>query len=230
MKETDILGIRLKNYSLREELRTVNEYLKDGALNTILYISNAILMKAGEVPEQKEWIESMDMTIFGDADILHASGVESRNRLREVENDEFFKEFLKRVVREHKTVFLIAQTQEDLDRLRESILAERENIRIVGGCLPEADDMAQDPVVNEINDMAPNAVISCLPFELQAKYMYEYRRMVNADIWLGLLLRQNTEGIKPNVWSRLYKKYVDRLFRKRVIRYKEEKTKEGGDM
>lgn len=226
MKKADILGIRLKDCSLREEMKAANEYLRDGALNTIIYLSNEILVEAGENPVQKEWIESMDMTVFGDTDILRASGIESRSRLREVENDEFFKEFLKRLVHEQKTVFLIAETEEALEKLQERILAERDSLKIAGTYLINEDNADQDLVVNEINDVAPGVVISCLPFAVQAQYMHDYHKMVNADIWLGLLPEQNGNGIRQSVWNTLYKKYMGRLFRKRVTRYEQGQSHE----
>ncbi len=226
MKQLDILGIHVRDYYLREGIRIANDYLKSGTLNTIAYLSNQVLINAGKVPEQKEWIEQMDMTVFGNTDILKAAGIDNGSRIHEVENDEFFKKFMERVVREKKTVFLLADSETGMQNLQSKVLQDRENPVIAGSYLVGELEGEQDSMINEINDVAPGVVISCLPFEIQAKYMHEYRRMVNANVWLGLIESQITGGHANTFVESLKEKYLKRIFRKRVTKYNQANTEE----
>ena len=97
MKEIHILGVSIREYSLKESLAVTEDYLKNGAMNTVLFVSAKILLKAGENPELKEWIESMDMTVCAEPDILRAVDVATMSRVREVENNAYLKEVVRRL-------------------------------------------------------------------------------------------------------------------------------------
>ena len=79
MKKIHILGVAIRDYTLKESLTLTDEYLKNGAMNTVLFVSAKMLLAAGENPELKEWIESMDMTVCAETDILRAADMAASN-------------------------------------------------------------------------------------------------------------------------------------------------------
>ncbi|HKM03419.1 MAG TPA: WecB/TagA/CpsF family glycosyltransferase [Lachnospiraceae bacterium] len=222
MKQIKLLGITLRDYTLRESMKLVNSYLNNGALNTISYISTQILVEAAENPEQQEWIESMDLTISGELDILRAAAITSRNRFHEVENDEFMKEFLKKIVRNRKTIFLLSDSQGNLENLQNEIREYQENIRIVGSYILDELSGRQDSLINEINDIVPTVIISCMPYPYQEQLMYENKIRINSEVWIAL--PGNRKGKKKKKFgSGKISLYFDkRMFGNRINKYKDE--------
>ena len=94
-KSMELLGISLSNIGLREALRRTNGYLEQGGLNTIAYVSARKLLDASEDEQHKTWWNELDLTICEDVEVLKAAGVVSQNRIKEVEENAYLKEFLK---------------------------------------------------------------------------------------------------------------------------------------
>ena len=121
---------------------------------------------------EHDWIPQMtarvgdiriDMTVLADSDILRAGGIANRNNVREVDNDEFMQEFLKKLVRMRKHVYLLTGTDAQLSALRQAVCSYEENLRIAGSySLEELAEQGydEDYLVNEINVETPNVIIS----------------------------------------------------------------------
>lgn len=224
MKEINLLGISLIDYTLKESLKLSNHYLNNGALNTILVVSTRILVEAGENPEYKKWIESMDMTVCGETDILRATDSATRNRLKEVENGEFVREFFHRLAWNHKKVFLLSNSEQQMEFLKKKIQEVHSNLIIVGQYVLEDVTTGMDFFINEINDVVPNVIISSMPHPLQEQLMYENRMKMNANVWLALpehSVIQTRKGIRT---SRLLTLFYKKMFKRRVSRYNNEKS------
>ena len=226
MKKIDILGVTLKDYTLREALRLTDGYLNNGALNTIIYVSKKRLISAAESEEKKKWLEEADLTICGDIDLPDVSST-AGNRVKEIENNEYLKEFLKKITRSRYKVYLLADTNQRLEELRASLLVRQGGMEIAGSgilCLPwtpEDDSM----LVNEINDVAPKVIISQLPFELQSGFITRNKMFVNADVILGLL-EEGIQADKPGGIWRLTQYAYRKMFKRRVKKYNNQEKAE----
>ena len=132
MQKINILGVELTDYSLKESLLRLDGYVRGGGLNTILYITTPVLIMAGENEEEKKEIESMDMTLCGDADILRVAEIRSVSRQYEVENLVFLKEFLRRLARSGGKVYLLAESESETEVLREELEAFQNSSRHTG--------------------------------------------------------------------------------------------------
>lgn len=224
MKKINLLGISLRDYTLKESMKLASIYLNNGALNTISYISTQILVEAGENLEQQEWLESMDLTISGDLDILRAAAITSRSRFHEVENDEFIKEFLKKIVRSRKTVFLLSDSETSLANLYKEMLEYQENIQIVGSYILDELSGGQDSLINEINDIVPTVIISCMPYPYQEQLMCENKKRINAEIWIALPGNRRSKKRKKFGNGKISLYLDKRIFRKRISKYQNEKS------
>jgi len=224
MKKMDVLGISLTDYTLREALKLTNEYMNNGALNTVFYISTEILVEAGESPEQKNWLESMDMVVVGETDILRASDNASRNRVHETENNDYIREFLHRLVRGQKTVFLLADNAEGVKKLQNGLLEREPDLQIIGSYSLSEVSGDLDFLINEINDAAPSTIISCLPYPLQPKLIHEQKMRMNAEIWVALLKDWNKNLKKPPFLMRISNNMYRQIFRRRMKNYQTEKA------
>ncbi len=184
MQKINILGVAITDYSLKESLIKLDSFIGGGGLNTILYVTTPMLIMAGENEEEKNEIEAMDMTLCGDADILKVAEIKSVSRLYEVENQVFLKEFLRRLVLGGGKVYLLAESEEEVDSLQGELENIQKDIQIVGkSVIPDGGEGLEE-IINRINDIAPIAVISRFPSGGQEKWMIEAKPFVNAEVWL----------------------------------------------
>jgi len=175
-----------------------------------------MLIMAGEDAEEKAAIEAMDMTLCGDADILRVAGIKSASRQYEVDNLVFLKEFLRRLARNGRKVYLLAESEEEVNLLREDLEALQNGI-IIGGSSTATDE--EDEIINQINDIAPTAVISRMPSKKQEKWMMGAKLLVNAEVWLGIskdmILDRTKEPLSRKFMDKVYKK----IFQSRMNRF-----------
>jgi len=219
MKKINLLGISLTDYSLKESLKLSNQYINNGALNTISIISTQILVEAAENPQHKEWIESMDLTVFGETDILRAADNATRNRLREVENAEFLQEFLHRIARARKTVYLLSSSEQQLTYLKERVLELQPGLDIVGQYVLEEISTGTDSFINEINDIVPTVIIARFPYPQQEQLMFENKMKINANVWIALPEHSVIQTRKGMKYSKVLEWFYRKLFYRRVSKY-----------
>lgn len=222
MKSMNLLGISLTDYSLKEALKLSNQYLYSGALYTISYISTQILVEAVENPEQKEWLEAMDMTVCGEVDILRAANMDTRNRVREVENDEFLKEFIHKLSRNKRKVYLLAKNEAELEKLESYLKSYSYDLIVAGSYAVDLENVNQENIVNDINDVVPNVVISKLPYPVQEQLMNDCKKIVNANIWLALLEHADIHTHISNPLVKISNYLYRKIFNRKVNKYNNE--------
>lgn len=187
MKKMDLAGVRIDDYNIREAMRKVEIYLNNESMNTVETITMNTIVAAGEDEEVRQCLEKMDLVIAGEKEILELAGVVSSQRIREVEDREFFYEFMKRAVRNHQTFFLLSQTEEEIRELDAFLQDLYDNrVQICGqyafeDCLGDEAD-----IVNEINGVSPRIILSTLPTPEQEHFLHRHQGMFNAKIWYGI--------------------------------------------
>lgn len=223
MKEIHILGVSIREYSLKESLAVTEDYLKNGAMNTVLFVSAKILLKAGENPELKELIESMDMTVCAEPDILRAADVATMSRVREVENNAYLKEVVRRLFKGKYTVYLLTEKEEDIVRLKEQLGQVGPTLRIVAENNLEAVEERMDNLVNHMNDIAADVIISMIPFPKQEMIIAENKNYINSEVWFALPMPEESYKAagRTNFWHRLMQSLHFNKFKKKVVQYKE---------
>ena len=160
IKKVDILGIQLDNYTVREAIMCVERYLSNNVLNTIESISLQMLIDSETNPVLKEVMSSLDLAIIGEKEIIQAAGLESMQRIRETEENDYS---------------LKAELAEDYPKL---IFAGEYAVETCVGDL--------EAVINDMNATTPDVIISVLPSPMQEQFLYEHRDKMNANIWYGI--------------------------------------------
>ena len=94
INKRNIFGINVDDYSLKESMLKVDNFLNNTVLNTIHIINFDSLMDATENKVMKKCIEGLDLSIIGDEDILSFIGIESESRHNEISDNVFINEFL----------------------------------------------------------------------------------------------------------------------------------------
>ena len=180
IKKVDILGIQLDNYTVREAIMCVERYLSNNVLNTIESISLQMLIDSETNPVLKEVMSSLDLAIIGEKEIIQAAGLESMQRIRETEENDFYLE------RNKKSVFLLGDTQEKIDSLKAELTEDYPKLIFAGEYAVETCVGDLEAVINDMNATTPDVIISVLPSPMQEQFLYEHRDKMNANIWYGI--------------------------------------------
>ena len=150
IKKIDILGIQLDNYTVREAIMRVEAWYDNNMLNVIEMVSMQMLTESESDPVLKEVISSLDLAVIGEKGILQAAGVDTMQRIRETEENDFSDEFLKRVERNRKSVFIIGETQGAVDEFTQELREEYPKLVLAGAAATENCVGDLEGVINEI--------------------------------------------------------------------------------
>lgn len=186
IKEIIVAGIKLDNYSVRECMMMLEKALSTRMFTIVEEVNMKMLLLAKENPVVKEAIESVDMAVIADVDILKAIEEPSLQRRLETEEKAFFFQLMKRLDRNKKTIFLLGETEREIAIAEEYIKEEFSHILIVGKQALESTKGANEGIVNNINMITPDAVISVLPTPLQEEFLVEHKGMISTNLWYGI--------------------------------------------
>ncbi len=225
MRKITVLGIRLKDYSVRESMRRVSQYLNNGICNTVDFITHDALLLASGDESVRNDLENMDMVIFSSSDILEAANVHSRSRVREIESNLFLKGFLRKLSKEGRSVFLISSSAAKLESLDSSLRSFFGELNIVASVARDETVGGDDFIVNEVNMSMPDVVIMN-PDHFEAEsFIRENRMKINAQLLVILRdvsLRVTSDGNirKGGIGDFLLRK----IFRRAADNYEKENS------
>ena len=185
MRKMNVLGVELKDYSVKESMKRVLTYLNNGSLDTVCFLTTDLLLEAKDNQELKTNIEEMNMTIPSTVDILQAGETVIRSREKEVESNLFLRELLKRLAREKRKIFLIAETEDEIVHMRETLLRMEDRLVFFGSYAYEMLTGTEDVIINEINNVIPDVIFSRLDSPKQEKLVCENQMKVNAKLWVA---------------------------------------------
>ena len=149
MKVIDVLGMQITDYPLKEAIKLSLKYVGNGAMNTIFYVSSQVLLDAGENQQQKEWLESMDLILYGEPTVLDVLGENTRERKNEIKQDEFLHEFIKKISRAKQSVYLILDSDEKADSLKRYLQELHGSVNVVGKYIWDEETSTAEDLVNE---------------------------------------------------------------------------------
>ena len=158
MREFQVLGITLTDYSAKEAMKKVETYIRNGQVSTLCYITASGLLEAEDHPKTKEFLENMSLTIAADPEVLKVVGITSKSRIREIRENEFIRQFLGRINRENVPVCLLSDTEESLKKLESGVRGFQSKLNITGRFNLEGAP-SEDSLINDINVLAPTIII-----------------------------------------------------------------------
>ena len=186
IKTIDFAGIVLDNYSVRETIMNVEKNMSDQGFHTIEEVNMDTLMQAETDEVIKEALQIVEHTVIAEAGILDAVGAGSYQRRHEIEHHDFFYELMKRIERNHKTMFVIGDAMERVEQMCELISDRYPKCEIVGMEALDECTGATDAVVNEMNAVAPDVILSIIPSPQQEHFLMENREKISAELWYGI--------------------------------------------
>ncbi len=226
IKKIDIAGIQLDNYTVREAIMQVEKDLSNNVFNTLEEVNMNMLLLAETDARMRATLEKLDHTVISEVGILNAVGESSMQRKKEIEEHDFYFELMKRIERNHKTVFLLGKTQQEIETAQQTILEDFPKCQVVGAEAIENCVGAIDAIVNEINAATPDVIISILPTPDQESFLLENRDKLSANLWYGM----GNEKIVKKKHSFMYfiKKAISLHKLERTITSYEEKEDKNG--
>lgn len=220
MKNINLLDIKLKDRYVKESLRMTEQFLQEGAVHIILYLTAPVFLEAGRDEEIKEWVESADLTLWGDTETMEAAEITARGRYREVAEQEFMKVFLGRMAKGHRSVLVLSDTVEHAEVLKQDLLLLQDGITVVGTMGLIGMEENTENLINQINMISPAVIIARLSFAMQQEWLLKSRAYINTGIWIGLPEDYTCIWKKEMPVKKMGKRLLNALFNRKVHKYK----------
>lgn len=226
IKTIDITGIKLDNYTVHESIMQLEKHMSENLFHTVAEVTMDTLLLAESDKRVRQALEALDDTIIADISILDATGKYTSQRRHEVENRTFFYELMKRLERNHKKVFLLGKTEDEITEIQIFLLEYFPRMQFAGKEAMENCVGELDAIVNEINAATPDTVISILPAPDQEYFLLDHRDKISAMLWYGMgngKPVQKKSGILRAFFHALKKRRRTRSLEKRITSYEEQK-------
>lgn len=221
-EKTDVLGVHIDYCGVDTSMERIAEMMKNDRMETVGVVTMNTLLLAAEDPTWKQYLESMDLTVIGDSEVLKAAGIQQGEIAEEVKEDEFIARFFWYMIQQKERIFVLGETPEEVEGLRSYLEDTYPGIEVAGGAAV-GEDTPPEGVMNEINSLTVDVIVSGLQGHRQDRLAIENRSQLNTKIWFCLGEHPNIQsnaGLKVSWWSTLLKKSA---FKRMVARYKEGK-------
>lgn len=219
-EKIQVLELQLNNMTAKEAMKCVVSYIETEPLNVIEMVTMQALTKFRGEEQIEEIFASFDLALASDKEILQVAGLRDERRLKEVEDLLFIKMVMRYLHKNHVNVFLLAETQEDLQKLEWYMEEDYSNIQVAEVATMEEKGTSDDMLLNLINGAEAVCVLSALPSPMEEQFIYRNKALVNAKIWLGLGNLLDEMKRERSHYQRM-KKFIMRLL------LKKEMTKKG---
>lgn len=186
IKKINVAGMEIDNYTVRESILNLDSCISEGGFFTIQEITMNTIMHANANEKVKEALAKVTHSIISDVGILDAVGESTLQRKHEIVDRDFFFEFMKRLERNHYTIFILGDDVLKTQAAHDYIMEEFPRCKIVGMEALENRPGQVETIVNEINVIAPQVVISVLPVPKQELFVLENRDKISTAIWYGI--------------------------------------------
>ncbi len=186
IKEITVAGIKLNSYTALENLTQIGKNLDGNVFTAVEEIYMRTLLLAKEDETIKEVVESLDVTVIAENGIWDAVGVNTSLRRREVEKREFFFQLMRILERNNYSVFVLGELTQEIEQSCEYIAEEFPRLNVVGTKALEECVGADEGIINDINMLAPDVVISVLPSPMQEHFFAEHKAMMSTKLWYGI--------------------------------------------
>ncbi|MBR1914323.1 MAG: hypothetical protein IJ827_05825 [Lachnospiraceae bacterium] len=215
MKTYEVLGIKIKDHSVREALRLTRDFLSDNSPSVVYFLTKGTLLEAADSEEYRAFLENAaDITMIATPDIFKAAGVEEKGRAREMDRNLYLKGLLRFLSREHRRIYLMSQTPEQMSDLKH-LLATFENTLQIAGVCDNAEVGAAEDVTNDINTVTPYVVFAVLTGKDGADFVNAAEKFMNTRLIVVLqpeLLNIREDGsVRQGLMARLSGKLFTRI-------------------
>ena len=215
MKTYEILGIKIKDYSVREALHKTREYLSYNVPSVVFFLTREVLLAASDSEEHKRFIEDdAEVTMVASSDIFKAAEVTEKSREREIDRNLYMRGLLRMLSKEHQRIYLATQTPTQMGDLK-TLLGTFENALQIAGTYDNADASCVEDVTNDINTVTPYVVFTVLSGNESIDCVNIGKKYMNARLLVVLqpeMLKVKEDGsVKKGITTKLSEKLFTRI-------------------
>lgn len=186
IKKVSMLGNFLDCASALEEIMCVEQCIGNNMLTTMETISMKMLLDSENDSMIKDVINSLDFAVIGEKEIAQAAGVYDTEQKEQIEQNLFFHEFFQRMEQGKKTIFLLGETEEKIDKAKANLLERYPLLQFAGEYAIEKCVGDLEAVINDMNATTPNVIVSVLPSPMQERFLAQHKEKMNANLWYGI--------------------------------------------
>ena len=215
MKTYEVLGINIKDHSVREALHMTRGYLSYNTPSVVFFLTRDVLLAASDSDEYREFIEEgAELTMVATQDIFRAAEVTEKSREREINRNLYLKGLLRLLSKEHQRIYLVTQTETQLWELK-TLLGTFENSLQIAGTFDKADDASVEDVTNDINTVTPYVVFAVTSGNPAVDFVNAGRKYMNTRLIVVLqpeMLKVKEDGsVKRGLTTKLSEKLFARI-------------------
>ena len=208
----EIFDIAIDALTAKDTLKKIVQYMRSETLSTVEVVTLELLVQGQDNLEWKGQMNQMDLVLPGERDILDASESLDSHLLKELEKKVFLKMLLKYLQRSQKKVFLLAGREEELLLLKEKVRPLLRGMPEAGWALLPKDSGLEESIINEINSVEPDCILSVLPYPVQERFISGAKALLNARVWMGFGLSLIQEDQKKRPARKLRRFFLKREF------------------
>ena len=185
MSSIKIEGTILEDLPLKDAVDITRDLLESPGLDLVICTTESSFFRTDISEEKLDWLESASLNVFDVAgnDKGAFFGIFTQHN-RNMKAEDYLAFLLGYLQGKGGNVTLIAESAEQADRIRRNILREYEDIDMETCVL--SDYLTGDSMYNALNGSEPEAVISVLPWRMQAGILRDARNILIASLWVAL--------------------------------------------
>lgn len=214
-----IFGIDLQVLSAKETMKQMITYLETDLISTVEIITLSMIMKEKDNEDWREEVQQFDLLIPVDKTLFEASEELDRNIIKDIENKTFLRMFFRYLQKNKKTIFLLAEDEAELEKMKASVREYGHGLHVVGDAILTKESGLEENVINIINGIEPDCIVSGLHVPYSEQFIIRNRALLNARLWIGgmnfLYLKKNKKPMGK----------IGEFLMKKIFHYQVEKEK-----
>ena len=185
-KKIDVLGIRLDDYTAKDAMKAITEFIKEEVVSLVEVITAESVMRMTQNESGQRETCTMDMILPGDRAILEAAEVKDEKLLRDAQKGEFLKMLFQYLHKNATSIFLLADTMDEAEVLEKYIQKKYKNIRISGVMAIPEGTSSDDMIINMINGAEAECIIASVTSGRQEAFICRCKNILNVKLWVGI--------------------------------------------
>lgn len=195
-------------FTANEAMRVVLDGLDNDVFKIIDIVSGDMIDDCQDDKKWIEYIEKMDAVVPGDVKFLEKAGIYDKKIVKETSAKIFVKMLLRYMTKNNKKVFIISVNHENLLKVKDRLKGYGRGLVIEGMSVAELTGRSEDVIINEINAMDPDCIISVMPSPKQEEFISSNRAFINGRVWIGcgcILSEENPQPKRKKLFNFLKK-------------------------
>ena len=221
----NVLGIEVNNCTAKEAMESIAGYLQEEPMSLVEVVTADSVMRMSQNETVRENLEQMDLIMPGDKAILEAVEVSDKKKLQEADQHTFIKLLLSYLHRNNTRVFLLADTEADMDELRSRLENRYKSIEVVGAALvTEQQNDTYDMIINQVNGAEAQCIIANVSSENQEAFVCKCKKVLNVRLWIGISRTAVSLVDKENLIEHMFVFAGSKILKRKVIKEKKKRN------